>query len=78
MLFLNAGFPRRGSNDDFFSEDGIEKVFATKYLGHHLMYRLLEPMILKSKMARVVQTSSAASFDTFPHKVATFLDQFHD
>jgi len=77
MLFLNAGIPGRQLTDDFLSEDGFEKVFATNYLGHHLLYRLLEPLILQSKMARIVQTSSAASFHTFPFKVATSLSQLN-
>ena len=68
ILMLNAGtsFPNRSSiRDDGvvpLSEDGIEIVFATNYVGHHLLYRSLEPLLQRSKMARVVQTSSAASF----------------
>ena len=68
ILMLNAGtsFPNRSTirNDGVvpLSEDGIEIVFATNYVGHHLLYRSLEPLLQRSKMARVVQTSSAASF----------------
>ena len=78
MLYLNAGIPARFPGDSFqVTEDGIETIFATNYVGHHLMYRLLEPLILRSKMARIIQTSSAASFDSFPHKVATSLSQLN-
>ena len=76
MLYLNAGIGGVASPKDGLktSEDGIELIFATNYLGHHLMYRLLEPLLLKSKMARVILTSSAASFSPFEHKVATSLE----
>ena len=57
------------------NQDGIEEVFATNYLGHHLMYRLLEPMLQKSKRAaRVIQTSSLASFTSYSYRVATNLE----
>ncbi len=78
MLFLNAGIPFSGTVE--FTEDGIEKVFATNNVGHHLMYRLLEPSIfrsdeLRTTPARIVHTSSAASFATsHPYKVATDLE----
>ena len=78
MLYLNAGIGGNSSNENRLSEDGIELVFATNYVGHHLMYRLLEPLLLKSKMARVVQTSSSASFNTFGWKVATSLEQLNE
>ena len=74
MLFLNAGAMNfdLGSNGCLpLSEDGIEIMFATNYLGHHLLYRLLEPLLSKSKLARVVQTSSSSSFRTYSYKVAT-------
>jgi retinol dehydrogenase-14 len=73
MLYLNAGIYSTGANKDGstpLSVDGIEIVFATNHVGHHLLYKLLEPAVLKSKLARVVLTSSAASFDTFEYKVA--------
>jgi len=74
MLFLNAGISSAGSLPDGsapLSEDNIELVFATNFVGHHLLYKMLEPLLLKSEMARVVVTSSAASFHTFSYKVAT-------
>lgn len=78
LLFLNAGYGGRIPGDKLeLSEDGIEPVFVTNYLGHHLMYRLLEPMLLRSKMARIVQTSSVVSFLTFEHKVGTSLEQLN-
>ena len=77
MLFLNAGIGSQHSNNDKsfpLSEDGIELVFATNVVGHHLLYKKLEPALLKSDMARVVLTSSCNSFRTFEYCVATDLD----
>ncbi|KAL7537472.1 hypothetical protein ACHAXR_007844 [Thalassiosira sp. AJA248-18] len=70
MLFLNAGI----FYDDYAaattelpqSIDGIEKVFATNVVGHHLLYRLLEPALQNSTMARVIHTSSIASIWWLP------------
>ena len=81
ILWMNAGtsFPNR--NDFQYvpttEEDGLEVVFATNYVGHHLLYRLLEPMLLKSSMARVIQTSSAASMlaSGVPTDMKTLNDQ---
>jgi NAD(P)-dependent dehydrogenase (short-subunit alcohol dehydrogenase family) len=69
MLFLNAGIFYDGKNDDKslpLSKQGIEKVFATNVVGHHLLYRLLEPALQKSKIARVVSTSSVAGIGWLP------------
>lgn len=55
------------------SEDGIEMVFATNHVGHHLLYNLLEPALKSSPMARVVLTSSAANFEAPYYGVATDL-----
>lgn len=76
MLFLNAGGVFRHPTLTCVpqSEDGIEKVFAANYLGHHLLYRLLEPILLKSKLARVVSTTSASCFQSFSYKVATDIE----
>jgi len=77
LLYLNAGIGSGGINDDGsapLSEDGIELVFATNHVGHHLLYKLLQPLVAKSKMARIVLTSSAASYKTFDYKVATDLE----
>ena len=77
LLYLNAGIGSAGINDDGsapLSEDGIEMVFATNHVGHHLLWKLLHPLVAKSKMARVVLTASAASYDTFEYKVATDLE----
>ena len=44
MLFLNAGIASAGKNEDGglkLSVDGIEKVFATNHVGHHLMWKIL-------------------------------------
>lgn len=83
MLFLNAGISYWGGPSEL-TEDGIEKVFATNVVGHHLMYRLLEPSIyrsdgLRKTPARIVQTSSAASYGTkTPYKVATDLETLNN
>lgn len=69
MLFLNAGIFYDGDYSDIklpLSEDGIEKVFATNVVGHHLLYRLLEPALQKSILARVVSTSSVAGIGWLP------------
>jgi len=76
MLFLNAGtvFADPDSKCVPLSVDGVEKIFATNYLGHHLLFRLLELALKQSKLARVVSTSSHTSFSTFSYKVATDLE----
>jgi NAD(P)-dependent dehydrogenase (short-subunit alcohol dehydrogenase family) len=74
MLFLNAGISQTPVGAALLSEDGIELVFATNVVGHHLLYKMLEPKLAESQMARVVLTSSGASFDTFNYSVATDLD----
>ena len=76
MLYLNAGIISAGTNGDGtlpLSKDGVEMVFATNVLGHHLLYKLLLPALKQSNMARVVLTSSLASFDTHSYGVATDL-----
>merc|ERR1711983_126531 len=60
------------------TEDGIESTFATNVVGHHLMYKLLEPALGQYKRrttpARVVLTSSAVSYLVeASHKVPTDL-----
>lgn len=83
MLFLNAGIGfinKRDGKPLELTEDGIEKTFATNVVGHHLMYRLLEPSIrrsdeLRTTPARIVHTSSAASYEQLhPYKVPTDLE----
>jgi len=82
MLFLNAGtsmytpigFQRTEIKCVPQSINGIEFVFQANYVGHHLLYRLLEPMLHRSKMARVVSTSSMLSFFTYSFTVATDLE----
>jgi NAD(P)-dependent dehydrogenase (short-subunit alcohol dehydrogenase family) len=83
MLFLNAGIGFAGNADDgslLLSEDGIEMTFATNVVGHHLMYRLLEPSIrrsdaLRKTPARIVQTSSSMTYiNMLSYNVATDLE----
>jgi len=78
MLFLNAGIAIANGGDseeNKLSEDGIEIVFATNVIGHHLLYKLLEPLLTasKSQISRVVLTSSAAHYDSYKYGVATDL-----
>lgn len=65
MLFLNAGIFTDERN--MLSVDGIESTFATNVVGHHLLYRLLEPLLLNSTMARVVSTASVAGMIWVPN-----------
>ena len=81
LIFLNAGtnfFPAKGQ-DRFCVEkthsDNIENLFQVNYLGHHLLYRLLDPHL--SDEARIILTSSAASFQTYSYLVATNLETLH-
>ena len=77
MLYLNAGTISAGTNDDGtlpLSKDGVEMVFATNVLGHHLLYRLLMPALQNAATARVVHTSSLASFESYSYGVATDLE----
>jgi len=81
MLFLNAGIGLenfKGDENVSLSIDGIELVFATNHVGHFLLYRLLEPLLLESTFARVVLTSSAGSFRSYPYKVATDLETLNN
>jgi len=77
MLYLNAGTLSAGTNDDGslpLSKDGVEMVFATNVLGHHLLYQLLTPALKNSSMARVVLTSSLTSFESYSYGVATNIE----
>ena len=67
MLFLNAGIFQDEQNP--LSVDGIETTFATNVVGHHLLYRMLEPLLLNSTMARVVSTSSLAGMSWLPKEM---------
>lgn len=76
MLFLNAGIPYVGERVNGtlpLSKDGFEMVFATNTVGHHLLYKLLSDTIAAAKPARIVLTSSASSYDSYPYGVATDL-----
>lgn len=83
MLYLNAGIGSSGagrsSNELALSEDGIELIFATNYVGHHLMYKILEPLLLNSSnsVKRIVLTSSAASFNPLEKTVATSIEKLN-
>jgi len=76
MLFLNAGIGAIGTLPDGtnrLSVDGIELTFATNVVGHHLMYKLLAPIIVgggktpppRKAPARIVLTSSSASYGDY-------------
>ena len=77
MLFLNAGIASAGKNEDGglkLSVDGIEKVFATNHVGHHLMWKILESKVKSSNCGRVVLTSSATNFGSYDYGIATDLE----
>jgi len=78
MLFLNAGIFT--DEDNLLSVDGIETTFATNVVGHHLLYRMLEPLLLNSTMARVVSTSSLAGLVWVPKdiQIPTTLKELND
>ena len=86
MLFLNGEIfspPTQSQSNDsvnndgtststslLLSEDGIENLFATNVVGHHLMYKLLEPSLkrndsLRKTPPRIVVTSSLMSYYPF-------------
>ncbi|KAL7537861.1 hypothetical protein ACHAXR_009395, partial [Thalassiosira sp. AJA248-18] len=82
MLFMNAGIRPQtpmDANEYLLSEDSIELVFATNVVGHHLLYKRLERELAKSKMARVVLTSSCTSMiNLFNYTMATDLDTLNN
>jgi len=80
MLYLNAGTGAPYLNEDGSlgtSVDGIEHVFATNYVGHHLLYQLVAAKVAASPVARIVLTSSASHYDSYPYGVATSLEQLN-
>ena len=80
MFFMNAGTAGSRTNEDGTlgtSVDGIEHVFATNHVGHHLLYRLLSDKIAAAPVARIVLTSSAANYNSYPYGVATDLEQLN-
>jgi NAD(P)-dependent dehydrogenase (short-subunit alcohol dehydrogenase family) len=77
MLFLNAGgvgyIDKVNKKCIPTNDDTIEITFATNYVGHHLLFRYMQPLLERSKLARVVSTSSNASYRSYTYKVATNL-----
>ena len=74
MMFLNAGI---GSTDGqtALSEDGIERVFATNFVGHYLLHSLLAALLLDAKpIARVVAVTDVAHYQSYDYGVATDLE----
>eukprot|EP00658_Telonema_sp_P-2_P067280 TRINITY_DN56207_c0_g1_i3.p1 TRINITY_DN56207_c0_g1~~TRINITY_DN56207_c0_g1_i3.p1 ORF type:complete len:276 (+),score=64.03 TRINITY_DN56207_c0_g1_i3:265-1092(+) len=73
MLFLNAGVGSQGPGSTTpLSVDGIELVFATNHVGHHLLYKMLAPVMADG--GRVVVTSSSVAFDSYDYGVALDLE----
>ena len=75
MLYLNAGIAGatvRGEAN-VLNKHGVEMVFATNVVGHHLLYKLTLPLLEQAPRARVVLTASAANFVTYSYGVATDL-----
>jgi retinol dehydrogenase 14 len=75
MLFLNAGgvgyVDKVNKKCVPTNDDNIEMTFATNYVGHHLLFRYMQPLLERSKIGRVISTSSNASYRTYKYKVAT-------
>lgn len=80
MLFLNAGISGASKTEGRIplSEDGIELVFATNYVGHHLLYKILAPLLEAAGVARIVLTSSASHWDSYEYGVATDLSTLNN
>jgi len=80
MLYLNAGIfsPPKHSDDVTLSEDNIELVYATNVVGHHLLYKLLEPKLKATTSPRVILTSSSAHEGSFDFGVATDLKSLNN
>jgi|TARA_B110000208_G_scaffold186687_1_gene243582 NAD(P)-dependent dehydrogenase (short-subunit alcohol dehydrogenase family) len=80
MMFQNAGTANGKANDDGSlkqTEDGIENVFQTNHVGHHLLFKLLRSHIEAAPTARIVLTSSASHYDSYAYGVATTLEQLN-
>ena len=76
MLYLNAGIAGATVRGEALTLDkhGVEAVFSTNVVGHHLLYKLTLPLLERAPRARVVLTASAANFATYPYGVATDLE----
>jgi NAD(P)-dependent dehydrogenase (short-subunit alcohol dehydrogenase family) len=61
VLVNNAGigFGRRGAPEREVSQDGYELRFAVNYLAPFLLTRLLQPLLVRSAPARIVNVASA-------------------
>lgn len=74
MLVLNAGIAG-DSSALALTEDGLERIFATNYVGHSLLFHRLLPLLRAAAAAhgsaRVVLVSSDSHCDTYPYGVAT-------
>ena len=83
MLFFNAGIKYAEDSDDdgsssqshlALSEDGIEQIFATNVVGHHLMYKLLveQPMNMNMNMnIRTTRTTTTATTTPIPIRIVS-------
>lgn len=84
IFVQNAGIYTAGNAADgsaLLSVDGIEMVFATNVVGHHLMYKLIEPLLKKAPVARVVAVSSSSSIVEImdlKNKIPTNLKDLND
>ena len=84
FLFMNAGKSALPSMNPFekikcpprTEADGIDELFQVNYLGHHLLYRLLEPVLVENG-ARVIHTSSCSAWEIYSHVMATDLETLH-
>ncbi len=58
VIALNAGLQYTGSKEPRITKQGIELTFAVNHLSHQYILQGLLPLLIKSKSARVIITSS--------------------
>ena len=82
MLFFNAGIKYADDSDDdgsssqshlALSEDGIEQIFATNVVGHHLMYKLLveQPMNMNMNIRTTRTTTTTTTTTPIPIRIVS-------
>ena len=59
-------YPSEGSGTCIVSGTGLETTFAVNVLSHHLLIKLLEPVLVKASSPRVIITSSISQSSTLP------------
>lgn len=77
-LTLNAGIM---VPPFYLTEDGLEGQIGTNHFGHHLLTKLLLPLLekaAKTSPATVVAVSSAAHFDSYPEGIKESVEAMND